>query len=87
MKKRAAICWPVRFFDFVCRQCQFQAPRRLDGGQDPQSPCPGTRLCSIIDSEFALDITGVGLDRVQREEKPGSDSLIGPPFGDELEYF
>ena len=36
--------------------------------------------------EFAVDIAGVGLDRVQRQEKPGGDFLIGQPFGDELEY-
>jgi hypothetical protein len=28
-------------------------------------------------AEFAIDIAGVGLDRVQREEKPGSDFWIG----------
>jgi len=28
--------------------------------------------------EFAIDIAGVGLDRVQREEKPFSDFLNGP---------
>jgi hypothetical protein len=37
--------------------------------------------------EFAIDIAGVDLDRVQREEQPGSDFLIAQPFGDELEYF
>jgi hypothetical protein len=37
--------------------------------------------------ELAVDIAGVDLDRVQREEKPGSNFLIGQPFGDELEYF
>ena len=36
--------------------------------------------------EFAIDIASVGLDRVQREEKPGSDLLIGKSFGNELEY-
>jgi hypothetical protein len=35
------------------------------------------RLSATMYIEFAIDIAGVGLDRVQREEKPGSDLLIG----------
>ena len=38
-------------------------------------------------AELAVDIAGVGFDRVQREEKPGRDLPIGQPFGDELEHF
>ena len=36
--------------------------------------------------ELAVNIAGVGLDRVQGEEKPGSDLWIGQSCGDELEY-
>ncbi len=37
--------------------------------------------------EFAIDVVGVALDGVQREEKPGSDLGIGQSFRDELQYF
>ena len=60
---------------------------QLDGGQDPQGSSPGDCLRPVVGVEFAIDIAGVGLDRVQREEKPGSDFLIGQSFGDELQYF
>src|SRR5215210_3837174 len=36
---------------------------------------------------FSVYIASVDLDRMQREIKPGSDFLIGQPFGDELEHF
>ena len=77
---------PLGFLDFLCRQCNFQVSWQLVGEQDPQSPSLGTRLRPVIDTEFAVDVAGVDLDRVQREEKPGSDLWIGQPFGDELEY-
>jgi hypothetical protein len=35
---------PPGFVVLVCRRCQFQASRRLGGGQDPQSSGPGNRL-------------------------------------------
>ncbi len=44
-------------------------------------------MCAILDRKFGEYIAGVDLDRMQREIKPGSDLLIGKPFGDELEYF
>jgi len=56
-------------------------------GQNPQISCPGNRVRPAAGTEFAVDITGVGLDCVQREKKPGSDLSIGQSFGDELEYF
>jgi len=59
----------------------------LGEGQNPQSFGPDNRLRPAVDTEFAVDITGVGLDCVQREKKPGSDLSIGQSFGDELEYF
>ena len=43
-------------------------------------------LGSAINTEFAINIAGVDLDRVQREVKPGSDLWIGQPFSDELQY-
>ena len=55
--------------------------------QDPQSFSLGNRLCAIGDSKFRVDIACVNLDRMQREIQPGSDFLIGQPFGDTLEYF
>jgi len=57
-----------------------QASNRSGRGQDPQSSCPGNRLRPAVATEFAID------DRVQREEKPGSNFWIGQPCGDELEY-
>ena len=61
--------------------------RQSGGGQYTQSPCPGNRLRPVVDTELAVDIVGMGLDRVQREEEPGSDLWIGQPFGDELQHF
>jgi hypothetical protein len=55
--------------------------------QDPQGSAPGNRLCAILDCKFGEYIAGVDLDRVQREIEPGSDFLVGQPFGDEVEYF
>ena len=55
----------------------------LTGGQDPQIPPPGNCTCAIVDPEFAVDITGVYLDRVQREVKPGGDFLLCQPLSDE----
>jgi hypothetical protein len=77
IRKRAAICRPVKFFDFVYYECRFQVPRCSGGGQNPQSPCPGDRTRPVVDAELAVDIPGVGLDRVQREEEPGCDFWIG----------
>ena len=59
----------------------------LGGVQNPQITCPGNRLRPVVDTELAVDIVGMGLDRVQREEEPGSDLWIGQPFGDELQHF
>ncbi len=61
----------------VRHQCRFQASRRLNRGQDTQSSRPGNRLCPVMSTEFAVDIACMGLDRVQREEKPGCDFWIG----------
>lgn len=36
----------------------------------------GNHLRPVVGAELAVDIAGVGLDRVQREEKPGSDFLL-----------
>ena len=36
--------------------------------------------------EFTVDIAGVGLDCVDRDEKPGADLLIRESVGDELEH-
>jgi hypothetical protein len=55
------------------------ASERSGGGQETQSSGPGNRLRPVVDAEFAIDIAGVGLDRVQREEEPGSDLGIGQP--------
>jgi hypothetical protein len=65
----------------------FQGGQGLVEGQDPQCSCPGNRLRPAADTEFAIDIAGVGLDRVRREEKPGREFLIGQPLGEELQYF
>ena len=53
-----------------------------------QAQFPPTRhsLRPAVHLELAVDIAGVGLDRVQREEEPGSDLGIGQPCGDEFEY-
>jgi hypothetical protein len=37
---------------------------RLGGGQYPQSSPPGNRLRPAVDTELAVDIADVGLDRV-----------------------
>jgi hypothetical protein len=50
---------------------------RSGGGQETQSSRPGNRLRPAVDAELAVDVAGVGLDRVQRKEKPGSDLGIG----------
>lgn len=72
---------------FVSCQCQLQASRQLDRAQNPQSPCPSNGPRPAVDAEFAVDITGVDLDRIQRQKKPGSDFWVGKPFGEKLEYF
>ena len=46
----------------------------------------GYGLGAAMHIELAIDIASMGLDRVQREEKPGSDFTIGQPFGNESEY-
>ena len=38
-----------------------------------------------MDAKLAIDVAGMGLDCVQREEEPGGDLGIGQPFGDELQ--
>ena len=81
--KWAVVCWPVWFVIFGL--LPIQGRHGLDGGQNLQGPCPGNRLRPAADTELGIDIAGVGLDRVQREEKPGSDFWIGQSFGDELE--
>jgi hypothetical protein len=43
----------------------------------PLGSGPDNWLRPAVDSEFAADTAGVGLDRAQREEKPGSGGLIG----------
>ena len=35
--------------------------------------------------EFAIDVAGVGLDRVQLEEEPESDLTVGTSVGDQVE--
>ena len=60
---------------------------RLRLGQYPQSFAPGDRLSAILDRKLGENIASVDLDRVRRKIKPGSDLLIGQPFGDELKYF
>jgi hypothetical protein len=37
----------------------------------------GDRFRPVVDAEFAIDIAGMELDRVQREEGPGSDFWMG----------
>jgi hypothetical protein len=59
----------------------------FDGAQAPQSSSPGNCLRPATDTEFAVDIAGVGLDRVQREEQPGRDLAIGQSLSDELKHF
>ena len=39
--------------------------RWLRGIQDSKIPCPGNRLRTMVDVEFAVDIAGVHLDCVQ----------------------
>ena len=68
---------PPEFVVFGCCQGRFQASEQLDGGQDTQSFGLDNRLRPVVDTEFAVDIAGMRLDRVQREEKPGSDFRIG----------
>jgi hypothetical protein len=64
-------------YPLTCQVLLSLCAARLGGGQDPQNSCPGNRLRPAVDTEFAVDIAGVGLDCVRREEKPGSDFLIG----------
>ena len=83
-KKRAAMRWPTR----LCGLCMLsRVSRQLGVRQDPQSPCLGNRLCPVVDTELSVDVVGMGLDRVQREDEPGRDLWIGQAFSDELEYF
>jgi hypothetical protein len=82
-KKRTATLWAGLP---GCTVLVFYISEQLFGGQQPQSPCLGNRLCPAADDELGIDIAGVGLDRVHREKEPGRDLWIGQPFGDELEY-
>lgn len=56
-------------------------------GEESQISSLGSRLGPAVDPQFAVDIAGVDFDRVQRQEKPGTDFLIGQSLGDELEHF
>ena len=47
--------------------------RAIRWGARPPSSCPGNRLRLAVDTEFAVNIAGVDLDRVRREEKPVGD--------------
>ena len=57
-----------------------------NGGQDPKSSCPGYRLRPAVDTEFPIDVAGMGLDGVQRDKEPGGNLAVGQALGDELEY-
>ena len=85
-KKRTATLWagPAGCAVLVC--C-FWYLGELSGGQHPQSPCLGNRLCAIVNTQLAIDAARMGLDRVHREDKPGGDFGVGQPLGDELEDF
>ena len=51
-KKRAAIRSSSGFAVSVWQQCQLYESRRLDGGQDSKSSCPGNRTRPGVDTEF-----------------------------------
>ena len=51
--------------------------RQSGGRENPQRLAFGNRLRTILDPEFPEDVARVDLDRMQREEKPGRDLLIG----------
>jgi hypothetical protein len=44
--------------------CAIFVAGQLFGGQHPQSPCLGNRLCPVADAELAVDVACMGLDRV-----------------------
>ncbi len=52
---------------------------QLGEGQNTRSSRPGHSLRPAVDIEFAIDVTGMDLDRVQREIKPLSNLSIGEP--------
>jgi hypothetical protein len=56
---------PPGSFVWVCCRYLSQASERSGGGQDPQSSSPDNRLCPVVNVEFAIDIAGMGFDRVQ----------------------
>ncbi len=73
------------FYDFV--YFRFQAPRGLGGWQDPQCLGPGTCLCAVVDTEFAVDIAGVDFYSVKREEKSIGDLSVRSPSRHALKHF
>ena len=73
--------------DKLARRVCFPCGARSGGRQKTQSPRPCDRLRPAVDAELAVDVAGVRLDRVQREEKPGSNFPTGQSLGDELQHF
>jgi len=64
----------------------FRANSGLLVRQNPKSPRSCYGLGATVDTELAIDVAGVGLDRVQGEEKAGSNLGIGQPLSDEFQH-
>ena len=57
--------------------CATEVARQSGGRQDSQIPCPGHRLRPVVDAELAVDMLGMGFDRVQRDIESRSDFWVG----------
>ena len=78
---------PLRLAVFAYCLCLFRVSEPSDGGQDTQDIGLGDRLYPAVDTELAVNVTGVNFDRVQGEEKSRCNLGVGQSFGDELEDF
>lgn len=45
-------------------------------GQQPQGLGPGHRLGASLDAQLSIDVAGMGLDGVQRDEQALADLLV-----------
>ena len=59
----------------------------LHSRQQTQLPGSGNGLHTAVNTQFAVDVVGVGSHGIGREEQLSSDFAVGEPLGQEVEHF